>query len=229
MALPAHGRSVLTYSRARFGGISAALPTSEEILGFLQELDDWREHASRNDYPPNFPHQTYESVQASYYMTALLILRPILVRPSIDGELLKRCAVLSADACEVRVRYTRPDLLPSNSLQNEKALCFSPQSHNSPVRIYNCFRCGLTLLQCLAISPAILPVRSALRAINSCSSALSVYTGALAVARSYLRLFDKLSDYFLGYDADGALCRPDDNLRGLLQQVTSCDPSDIPE
>lgn len=114
-------------------------------------------------------------------------------------------------------------------MQNEKALCFSPQNHNSPVRIYNCFRCGLTLLQCLAISPTVLPARSALRAINSCSSALSVYTGALAVARSYLRLFDKLSDYFFGYDADGALCRPDDNLRGLLQQVTSCDPSDIPE
>lgn len=49
------------------------------------------------------------------------------------------------------------------------------------------------------------------------------------MARSYLSLFDKFSDYFFGYDADGALCRPDDNLRGLLQRVTSCDPSDIPE
>lgn len=88
--------------RARFAGIRSALPTPEKIFGFLEELNDWREHASRNDYPPNFPHQTFESVQASYYMTALLVLRTILVRPSIDGELLKRCALLSADACEVR-------------------------------------------------------------------------------------------------------------------------------
>ena len=85
----------------RFSGINAPIPTSQQVFEFLQELDDWREYASRNNYPPTFPRQTHESIQASYYMTALLLLRPILTGQSIDGALLERCAVLSADACEV--------------------------------------------------------------------------------------------------------------------------------
>ena len=37
-------------------------------------------------------------------------------------------------------------------LQNERILCLSPQTRNSPITAYNCFRCGITLLQCLAAS-----------------------------------------------------------------------------
>ena len=103
------------------------------------------------------------------------------------------------------------------------------EMQNSPIKIYNCFRVGLVLLQCLAIQPQIISSRRALRAINACSSALGVYTGALSVARSYLQLYDRLSTPFLAFSTDDSGNTLSENLRLLLQKVTSCEPSEIPE
>lgn len=64
-----------------------------------------------------------------------------------------------------------------------------------------------------------------MRAITSCSSALAVYTRTLALASPFLDLFDMISDNFIG--SDDELPRVD--LHSLLQQITSSDPTEIPE
>lgn len=76
--------------------------------------------------------------------------------------------------------------------------------------------------------PTIIPLRRSLRAINSCSSALAVYTGTLGIAKPYLQLFEKLADYFLIYADDHTLGSSPHNLRSLLEDITSCEPAAIP-
>lgn len=56
-----------------------------------------------------------------------------------------------------------------------------------------------------------------------------MYTGSLAAARPYLHLFEMLSDHFLAYDEDRTSNSSNEELKSLLQRVTSCDPSEIPQ
>lgn len=103
------------------------------------------------------------------------------------------------------------------------------EMQNSPIKIYNCFRVGLVLLQCLATNPKVIFAGRALRAINACSSALGVYTGALSVARSYLQLYDRLATPFLSFGVHDTGRESNEALKLLLKKVTSCEPSEIPE
>ncbi|KAJ6780017.1 hypothetical protein PWT90_05533 [Aphanocladium album] len=198
----------------RLSGPHAFAPTYEDVMEFLSELDIWRQQTPpQNMLPSTLPHQSDENVQATYFQAALLLIRPLLFRTAIDQSLLYRCVTLSADACE-----------------NARELSLNPQTFNSPITVYNCFRCGVTLLQCLAVQPTILPLRRTLRAISAVSSALAVYCRVVPTAEPLLRLFDMLSDQFLGDGDHPAVWNPNlSNLRSILQRIISAGPSETLE
>ncbi|KAJ3492657.1 hypothetical protein NLG97_g5238 [Lecanicillium saksenae] len=193
----------------RLSGPHAFAPTYEDVMEFLSELDIWRQQTPpQNMIPSDLPHQSDENVQATYFQAALLLIRPLLFRTAIDHGLLYRCVTLSADACE-----------------NARELSLNPQSFGSPITVYNCFRCGVTLLQCLAVQPTILPLRRTLRAISAVSSALAVYCRVVPTAEPLLRLFDMLSDQFLGDGDHPAVWNPNlSNIRSILQRIISVGP-----
>lgn len=115
-------------------------------------------------------------------------------------------------------------------MQNARELSLNPQTFNSPITVYNCFRCGVTLLQCLAVQPTIMPLRRTLRAISAVSSALAVYCRVVPTAEPLLRLFDMLSDQFLGDGDHPAVWNPNlSNLRSILQRIISAGPSETLE
>ncbi|OAA80695.1 Transcription factor [Akanthomyces lecanii RCEF 1005] len=200
--------------QTRLSGPHAFAPTYEDVMEFLSELDIWRQQTPpQNMLPATLPHQTDENVQATYFQAALLLIRPLLFRTAIDQSLLYRCVTLSADACE-----------------NARELSLNPQTFNSPITVYNCFRCGVTLLQCLAVQPTILPLRRTLRAISAVSSALAVYCRVVPTAEPLLRLFDMLSDQFLGDGEHPTVWNPNlSNLRSILQRIISAGPSETLE
>ncbi|TQV94066.1 hypothetical protein V2A60_002864 [Cordyceps javanica] len=202
------------HRKTRLSGPHALAPTYEDVMEFLSELDIWRQQTPpQNLLPSTLPHQSDENVQATYFQAALLLIRPLLFRTAIDQSLLYRCVTLSADACE-----------------NARELSLNPQTFNSPITVYNCFRCGVTLLQCLAVQPTILPLRRTLRAISAVSSALAVYCRVVATAEPLLRLFDMLSDQFLGDNDHPAVWNPNlSNLRSILQRIISAGPSETLE
>ncbi len=118
----------------------------------------------------------------------------------------------------------------TNLTQNARELSLNPQTFNSPITVYNCFRCGVTLLQCLAVQPTILPLRRTLRAISAVSSALAVYCRVVPTAEPLLRLFDMLSDQFLGDGEHPTVWNPNlSNLRSILQRIISAGPSETLE
>lgn len=203
-------------------------------MQFLGELNEWRRMAPRNQSTSTFPQQSDENIEAAYFQACILLIRPILVQTTINDTLLCQCAALAADACEVcAIPQPKSLVKPSkltDLLQNAKMLSLSPDMHNSPISVYNCFRCGITLLQCLVMQPRVLPLRRSMKAISSCSSALAVYTRTLDNAAPYLKLFDKMSDSFLGNSDEPADCTPDlDHLRTILQRITFSGPWDPPE
>ncbi|KAL2821300.1 fungal-specific transcription factor domain-containing protein [Aspergillus cavernicola] len=195
----------------RFMAPGALPPSSDEVWRLRAELDQWRQQAPRK-LPTPFPQHTNERVHATWLHVALLLLRPVLSQPVVDQDLLLECAILSAEACE-----------------NAKALSLSPQTQPSPIQVYHCFNCGISLLQCLALQPTILAPRRIGRAIVACSSALAIYTRSLATASIFLELFDRLSDSFLGDDGDtrAPLCS-DHSLRTILQDIIGSAPAEMP-
>ena len=106
----------------------------------------------------------------------------------------------------------------------------SPQTQISPIQVYHCFNCGISLLQCLALRPTILPPRRTVRAIVACSSALAIYTKSLSTASIFLELFERLSDRFLGNDEGVEAPRhPDLALRSVLGEIIASAPADMPK
>ncbi|KAF2165375.1 hypothetical protein M409DRAFT_24225 [Zasmidium cellare ATCC 36951] len=196
----------------QFHGPHAVAPSFDVVVDLLAELDTWKEQAPPTEESSGTLTLPNEQVQAAYLRAMINLMRPVLSRPSIDPNLLHHFAALSADACE-----------------NAKTLsiCFNHQA--SPIQVHTSFHCGITLLQCLAVQPTVLPLRRTLKAISACSSALSVYTRSLAPAAPFLQLFDKLCDLFLSRNdqSDGGL--PIDELRNILQKVVSSDPSETSE
>lgn len=75
-------------------------------MGLVTELDRWRIGVPHT-YPPGFPQQTAEHVQAMYLQGVLLAMRPALLQPTVAPDMLLRCAESSAEACEVGIRKGR--------------------------------------------------------------------------------------------------------------------------
>lgn len=205
-------------------------PSSEEAWCLLAELDHWRQQAPQ-ELPPPFPQHTTERVNATWLQVALLVLRPVLSQPIVDQDLLLRCAILTAEACEVTTSSPQTTShIDHPVFQNAKALSLSPKEHTSPIQVYHCSNCGIILLQSLALQPTILAPRRIGRAIVACSSALAIYTRSLTTASIFLELFEKLSDGFLGSDEEmEAPQYPDLSLRSILQEIIASAPAEMPK
>ncbi|KAF4970530.1 hypothetical protein FSARC_2439 [Fusarium sarcochroum] len=100
----------------RFMAPGALPPSSEEVWRLLGELDAWRQQVPR-ELPAPFPQHSNDRVHATQLHVALLLMRPVLAQESLDQDLLLRCAMLSADACE-----------------NARTLSLNPQQQASPIQ-----------------------------------------------------------------------------------------------
>lgn len=110
--------------------------------------------------------------------------------------------------------------------QNAKQLCLHPETQNSLMTICNCFHYGLTLLQCIAAQPDILPLQESLQAVTACSTALGVYTKTLPdETPPFFTLFDKLSQYF--FESTGLPGSSSTQLRTSITRLLDCGPGDI--
>ncbi|KIV77673.1 hypothetical protein PV11_09457 [Exophiala sideris] len=185
-------------------------PTYEAIKQFLGALDHWKATAPR-DLPPECPKQSDERKNGFYLQAVLLAMRPVLIQNAVEEDLLLLCAERAAEACE-----------------NAKHLSLSPETQVARTDLYQAFYCGITLLQCLALQPTILPARRTVRAIVACSSTLAVYTRHFAAGAPFLELFEKLSDRFLGGSDDSGLHDVNSllHLRSTLREIMSSDPSE---
>lgn len=92
--------------------------------------------------------------------------------------------------------------------------------------MFHIFFCGITLLQCLTIDPKALPRRRIHQATSACVSSLAVFSRALPAGRPFLQIYDELVNRFFGNDDEAG---PNPDLRALLNQVISSDPSETPE
>lgn len=120
------------------------------------------------------------------------------------------------------------NLNPANCIQQSaKALSLNPLTLPDRITVYHCFYGGITLLQCLAIKPTALTPRHAHQAISACLSALAVYTRVLPTVAPFLRLFENVSNLFLGEDHSSEI-RPSPKVRELLNRIVSSDPSETP-
>ncbi|KAK5994504.1 Quinate permease-like protein [Cladobotryum mycophilum] len=197
----------------RFTG-PRALPPSYDVMELFSDLAEWRQRAPRRHSASTLlPQPSDTQIEATYFDATLLLVRIILAQLSVDPALLLKCAELSADACK-----------------NTRTLSLSPQTHSSPIIVYNCFRCGITLLQCLTVQPTILSLRDIHKALSSCSSALTIYTQKVTIATPFLQLFEKLSDRFLRDSEAPEGPHSDMNtLRSILQTIASSGPSETLE
>lgn len=198
-------------------------PSNDDFLLLLDELEVWRQSAPGSLVESNIPKLSSIRIDSIYYQALMLLFRPILSRDFLEDSLLSSCASLSADACEVCFIFFEANGILKVS-QATRQLSLDPQTHNSPITVYNCFRCGTTLLQCVIRQPLALSRGRTTRAIISCSGALAVYTRTLSLASPFLELFDKLSDYFLSSEESTSAV----DLDSLLHNVIWSDPTDIP-
>lgn len=113
----------------------------------------------------------------------------------------------------------------ANHLQSAKVLSLNPLTPPDRITVYHCFYAGITLLQCLAINPTALSPRRAHQAISACLSALAVYTRVLPAVAPFLRLFEDVSNRFVG-DNHGSEIHPGPKTRSLLNRIVSSDPSE---
>ncbi|KAK4501040.1 hypothetical protein PRZ48_006846 [Zasmidium cellare] len=204
---------------------AARISFSNHLTSLLGELDDWRREVPPRTNENSIPQQNEDRTQAMYLQTALLLIRPVLCRDSVDHDLIIRFATIAADACEVRLSPGHMNLDESNMIQNGKEICFRAQSHTSAIQMYNSFYCGITLLQCLALKPDALSFRRVLRAIKACSNTLAVYTSSVDTASTLARLFDKLSDHRFS-DVESSVMRPGSpSAIAFLRKVAFSDPS----
>ncbi|KAJ6171843.1 hypothetical protein N7470_000910 [Penicillium chermesinum] len=135
---------------------------------------------------------------------------PVLKSDDVEPQLIELCVEFAADACE-----------------SAKALSLNPLTLPDRITVYHCFYGGITLLQCLAIKPTVLTPRRAHQAISACLSALAVYTRVLPAVAPFLRLYEDVSNLFLGEDHTSEI-RPDSKVRALLNKIVSSDPSETP-
>ncbi|KAJ5333384.1 uncharacterized protein N7506_007167, partial [Penicillium brevicompactum] len=184
--------------RTRYTGPNAKTPSLAEVQEILYELEQWKQQAPDEKYSKRFPQQSPDRVQATYTQAVLLLIRPILMAKEIHPDLIGLCVEFAVEACSV---------------------C------NKHPNVYHCFYCGVTLLQCLAISPTALTARRTHQAISACLSALAVYTRVLPAIAPFLRLFEDLSN-LLVYDDNRSDTPPSPEVRNVLNRIVSSDPSE---
>lgn len=216
--------TILISPRTKYTGPHAQVPTLSEVQNLLYELDQWRQQAPQKRDSKPFPQQTLDRVQATYTQAVLLLIRPILIAKTIDPDLIGLCVEFAVEACSVGDGYfiIQQFLIIS---QNAKTLSLNPQTPPDRITVYHCFYCGVTLLQCLAISPAALTTRRTHQAISACLSALAVYTRVLPAIAPFLRLFEDLSN-LLVYDDHKSDSHPSPEVRNVLNRIVSSDPSE---
>lgn len=197
---------------SRFMVPKAAPPAPDDVWDFLSRLETWRQQAPSR-LPPEFPQHTEERLHSTYLNVALLLMRPVLAQPVVDQTVLLRCANLSFEACE-----------------NAKALSLSLQTHSSPIQLYHCFNCGISLLHCLALQPDILTPKRMIQAILACSSGLAIYARSLSIGKTFLELFEKLTEPFLGGENEvGTPLRgPQGDLQAVLKKIVCSEPAEMP-
>lgn len=91
---------LLTIVRTTLYGPHSSAASYTDVMSLVAALDQWRSRVPRA-YPPGYPQQTFEHVQAMYLQGVLLAMRPALTQPVVEQDLLFRCAESSAEACEV--------------------------------------------------------------------------------------------------------------------------------
>ncbi|CAG8021819.1 unnamed protein product [Penicillium salamii] len=191
----------------RYTGPHAKVPSSTEVQGILHELGQWKQQAPDERYSKRFPQQSPDRVQATYTQAVLLLIRPILMAKEVDPDLIGLCVEFAVEACS-----------------NAKTLSLNPQTPPDRITVYHCFYCGVTLLQCLAISPNVLTARRTHQAISACLSALSVYTRVLPTIAPFLRLFEDLSNLLVYGEQPSDTQLPE--VRSVLNRIVSSDPSE---
>ncbi|KAI2689285.1 transcriptional regulator family: Fungal Specific TF [Penicillium roqueforti] len=194
--------------RTRYTGPNAKTPSLAEVQEILYELEQWKQQAPDEKYSKRFPQQSPDRVQATYTQAVLLLIRPILMAKEIHPDLIGLCVEFAVEACS-----------------NAKTLSLNPHTPPDRITVYHCFYCGVTLLQCLAISPTALTARRTHQAISACLSALAVYTRVLPAIAPFLRLFEDLSN-LLVYDDNSSDTPPSPEVRNVLNRIVSSDPSE---
>ncbi|KAJ5232180.1 hypothetical protein N7468_005136 [Penicillium chermesinum] len=208
-------------------GINGHAPSLSDVERFLFELDTWRQEAPLRQDSQNFPQQNPDRVQANYFQAVLTLIRPVLKSDDVEPQLIELCVEFAADACEVRNNPQGRRDTANDVFQSAKALSLNPLTLPDRITVYHCFYGGITLLQCLAIKPTVLTPRRAHQAISACLSALAVYTRVLPAVAPFLRLYEDVSNLFLGEDHTSEI-RPDSKVRALLNKIVSSDPSETP-
>ncbi|CAG8207326.1 unnamed protein product [Penicillium salamii] len=191
----------------KYTGPHAKVPSLTEVQGILHELGQWKQQAPDERYSKRFPQQSPDRVQATYTQAVLLLIRPILMAKEVDPDLIGLCVEFAVEACS-----------------NAKTLSLNPQTPPDRITVYHCFYCGVTLLQCLAISPSVLTARRTHQAISACLSALSVYTRVLPAIGPFLRLFEGLSNLLVYGEQASDTQVPE--VRSVLNRIVSSDPSE---
>ncbi|CAG8372582.1 unnamed protein product [Penicillium salamii] len=191
----------------KYTGPHAKVPSLTEVQGILHELGQWKQQAPDERYSKRFPQQSPDRVQATYTQAVLLLIRPILMAKEVDPDLIGLCVEFAVEACS-----------------NAKTLSLNPQTPPDRITVYHCFYCGVTLLQCLAISPNVLTARRTHQAISACLSALSVYTRVLPAIAPFLRLFEDLSNLLVYGEQASETHVPE--VRSVLNRIVSSDPSE---
>ncbi|KAK4687077.1 hypothetical protein P7C73_g3034, partial [Tremellales sp. Uapishka_1] len=143
-------------------------PSREETVGFLKELEDWRQNIPRlGSSGVQVPMQPESRFHMRYFQCVLYTLRPAVLRAQPSDPHLSLCATAAAEACE------------------------------TTVSVGHVFICGMTLLHCLCVSPAAIAQRVSARAIRACSTTLAVLAQLFSEAVPFYDLFEYMADEVL--------------------------------
>ncbi|WVW79351.1 hypothetical protein I302_101319 [Kwoniella bestiolae CBS 10118] len=167
--------------------IHAALPalrnskTSRELtVGFLKELEEWRQNIPRQEKDTAIPMQAEDRFRWRYFLCVLLALRPSIIKASPNDPTLGLCATAAAEACEL-----------------DRTVHKGPATRQTTISVCHTLLCGTTLLYCLHISPTVISKKVSSRAIRACSSTLAVYSQLFNEARPFSEMFEYMADELL--------------------------------
>ncbi|WRT69065.1 uncharacterized protein IL334_006048 [Kwoniella shivajii] len=160
---------------------TAPAPTREVTVGFLTELEEWRQAIPKLALGENIPMQAEDRFRWRYFLCVLLVLRPSILTATAADQTLYLCATAAAEACEL-----------------DRTVHKGPATCHTTVSLCHTLLCGTTLLYCLHICPTVISQRVAARAIRACSGTLAVYSQLFSEARPFYEVFEHMADEILG-------------------------------